>query len=259
MTASAGPKPIVIGASGGSGSRLLCRLAIELGVDMGRPLNEALDALAFVPFYEATINPILSTTRRVDYGLQDIASDAREKALAMFQRCLNNHQRYSALWGFKNPRSLLVLPFLETALPGFRFIHLLRDGRDIALSENQNQMRKHFGALLGADQRRSPAVDSARFWAKANREANAWANANLGERYYLLKLETLCAAPNREVARLAKLLNPAADFEEIERLAGLVRPPTSLGRWQRLEPSQRQTLTEASIDGLRTFGYEEIV
>ena len=173
MTVDADTEPLIIGASGGTGSRLLCRLAIELGIDMGEPLNDALDALAFVPFYEAAIDPALSATRRVDYELEQLAGEVRENALAMFRRCLNNHLHNSKLWGFKNPRRLLVLPFLEAALPGFRFIHMIRDGRDIALSENQSQMSKHFDALLGADQRRSPALVSARFWAEANHEAHA--------------------------------------------------------------------------------------
>ena len=50
-------------------------------------------------------------------------------------------------WGWKEPRSIYLLPFFHQQLPALRFLHVVRDGRDMALSANQNQLRKHGNGL----------------------------------------------------------------------------------------------------------------
>ena len=61
-------------------------------------------------------------------------------------------------WGWKEPRSVYLLPFLAAELPGLRFLHVVRDGRDMAFSENQVQLRKHGDAVLGRERRAGGAA-----------------------------------------------------------------------------------------------------
>ena len=43
------------------------------------------------------------------------------------------------LWGFKHPRMLLMLPFFRAVLKNnFKFIHVIRDGREVAIGRNRN-------------------------------------------------------------------------------------------------------------------------
>ncbi len=49
-----------------------------------------------------------------------------------------------ARWGDKTPRYMRAMPRIEKALPEARFIHIIRDGRDVALSQSER-------ALDGAD------------------------------------------------------------------------------------------------------------
>ena len=35
-------------------------------------------------------------------------------------------------WGWKEPRSIYLLPFLNEQMPTIRFLHFIRDGRDMA-------------------------------------------------------------------------------------------------------------------------------
>ncbi len=51
--------PLVIGGKGGSGTRVFARVAICAGVSMGTNLNESLDAMCFVRFYDLWINRYL--------------------------------------------------------------------------------------------------------------------------------------------------------------------------------------------------------
>ena len=39
-------------------------------------------------------------------------------------------------------------------MPKLRFVHWMRDGRDMAFSENQQQLRKHGETVLGPKQDR---------------------------------------------------------------------------------------------------------
>ena len=52
----------------------------------------------------------------------------------------------------KNPRSMFLLPFFDSYFPALKFIHIVRDGRDMAYSKNQNQLHKHGSTLLDQDQ-----------------------------------------------------------------------------------------------------------
>jgi hypothetical protein len=53
--------PVVIGGTGGSGTRLIARLLREMGVALGERVNESEDALAFIPVYDRYVNPYLET------------------------------------------------------------------------------------------------------------------------------------------------------------------------------------------------------
>lgn len=45
------------------------------------------------------------------------------------------------MWGFKHPRTLTLLPYFKGALKdNFRIVHVVRDGRDVALGDNRMMM-----------------------------------------------------------------------------------------------------------------------
>ena len=45
-----------------------------------------------------------------------------------------------ARWGDKTPRYMRAMPRIEKALPEARFIHIIRDGRDVALSQRERAL-----------------------------------------------------------------------------------------------------------------------
>lgn len=48
-------------------------------------------------------------------------------------------------WGFKAPVSMLLVPFFAEAWGEAKFLHVVRDGRDIAFSGNQTPVTKFYG------------------------------------------------------------------------------------------------------------------
>ena len=81
-------------------------------------------------------------------------------------------------WGWKEPRSIYLISFFDTVMPGFRFLHFMRDGRDMAFSENQQQLKKHGDAVLSGIPRRKKQLRSIALWSTMNTQA-----ADFGERH----------------------------------------------------------------------------
>lgn len=66
-------------------------------------------------------------------ALAEVAPDAPADAVRAFYR-LYSARLGKSRWGDKTPGYLLCLPEIARLLPEARFVHVLRDGRDVALS-----------------------------------------------------------------------------------------------------------------------------
>jgi len=249
------PGPLVIGATGGSGTRVVARLARHAGYDLGRNLNEAEDALEFYPFHEKWINPFLAAERHH----RALSKSESELMDIDFQSALERHcpanLRAGRRWGWKAPRSIYLLPFLHRHLPDYKFIHVLRDGRDMVLSPNQNQLRKHGPAVMDWKERwfRSAPERALLLWERVNMRAAEFGQSELGENYLLVRFEDLCAKPVETTAHIMNFLGAPVNPEAIARAE--ISPPASLQRWRNYPPRMIGKLEELGGNSLRKFGY----
>ena len=101
------------------------------------------------------------------------------------------------LWCEKTPDHVQHLPLLAAAFPSARFIHLIRDGREVACSINRRQYRR-------------PELVIYRW--KMLVSAGRQAGKALGDRYMELKYEDLTADPGTAMARVCDFLE--LDFSE---------------------------------------------
>lgn len=253
--------PIVIGATGGSGTRALHAALSAAGLYMGERVNGAGDAMDFEPFLDDVINPILATTRSPDYRLDDLPSDVRRQWIRRLTGIVRIHaastQSMETGWGWKNPRSMYVLPLIAAVVPDFRFVHLVRDGRDMALSSNQNQTRKHFEALFGEPVQEQPQRAAIRLWARANNAVADWGERELGPRYLRVRFEDLCSDPETTMERIL-ILQPQSDQRRLHmarQSAAEVAMPPSTGRWHSLAAGAKAVLNDQASDTLARFGY----
>ncbi|MBO6560735.1 MAG: sulfotransferase [Nisaea sp.] len=253
--------PLLIGATGGSGTRALHGALKEAGFFVGERLNHAGDAMDFEPFLDANINPVLRETRSLDYSLDDLSDSVRSAAVREFRAALKHYTRElprnASNWGWKNPRSMYVLPIVADACPGMRFLHLVRDGRDMALSDNQNQPNKHYDALFGETYSGESPENAIRLWATANMQVADWGERVLGQRYVRIRFEDLCATPR---ATLTEALIANGLEEDLAGQVGsaaeaVIRMPESVGRWNRLPDQEKGSLSEIGSKALARFGY----
>jgi sulfotransferase family protein len=233
-----------MGATGGSGTRVVARIARRAGLFLGTNLNPAEDSLAVAEYYDRWINHVLQGFDVEGEMRAELDDLVREHCAPMD----------GGRWGWKEPRSIFLIPFLARALPGMRFIHVVRDGRDLAFSKNQNQVRKHAWAVLGpapVEPDDSPPRSIA-LWNAANIACADAAENELADRYLRIRFEDLCATPEPVAARVLGFLELEGDPAE---LAQEVEPPPTLGRWREAEPGVVRELQEIGTPALERFGY----
>lgn len=162
-------------------------------------------------------------------------------------------------WGDKTPRYVENIPLLARLWPEARFIHLVRDGRNVALSF--------------ADVPFGPKTigRAARLWSERVR-AGIEAGAALGDRYMEIRYEDLVHGPEAGARRIAGFVgldyNPAM-LEYTKRSAAQVLPRASkynphvteepiaqTRSWETDMPEAQVAVFEAiGGDLLKRFGY----
>jgi hypothetical protein len=239
--------PGVIGATGGSGTRVVARIVRAGGMFIGKRLNRSDDAVDFGAYSDEWINRYV--TRTGDAVLAPM-TDALERLLAEHLA----GRRKEPKWGWKEPRSIYLLPFLHDVMPSLRFLHVIRDGRDMAFSSNQQQPAKHGDAALGTDDGASDAERSIALWAHVNTQAAEYGEQVLGPAYTRLRYEDLCTEPEPAIRQVLAFFDLEADPGKLARKE--VKPPSSLGRWRDADPGVIARLETTAGDALVRFGYQ---
>lgn len=168
----------------------------------------------------------------------------------------------------QTPEDVFVGPALAAAFPEARFIHILRDGRDVVCSLLERGWLS--AGRTGGDDAGHPYGSAPRFWVEperadefarasdARRAAWAWrrylsAARELDERTLEIRYERLAARPDEVAATVARFLET-----EPAPLAAALREAHagSVGRWERdLAPEQVAEVEDEAGALLRVLGY----
>ena len=243
------PGPNLVGATGGSGTRVVAKILRRAGLYTGDKLNPYEDAVEFGFYSDRWINRYLAAG--------ELPEDMRGEMETDLRSVLADHAgdipAEAAAWGWKEPRSIYLLRFWNETMPSIRFLHFLRDGRDMAFSENQQQLAKHGDAVLGDDLRKAKTpTRSIAVWTRVNLAAADYGERELGSRYLRVRFEDLCADPASSVAQIYDFFGLEGDAEAA---AAEVRPPDTLGRWELRRKRVIEELNETAEPALARFGY----
>jgi hypothetical protein len=104
----------------------------------------------------------------------------------------------------------------------------MRNGLDMAFSDNQMQLRLWGEAFLGRPVADTPA-DSLAYWVAAHRRIERIA-ANHPGRVKLLNYDALCQDPEAHLPDLLAFAGVDPDRATLDRLTPLIAPPESIGR-----------------------------
>jgi hypothetical protein len=236
-------QPVAIGAIGGSGTRVVAGLLTELGYFIGHELNQSNDNLSF-------------TRRFKRLEILDLPADEFRRLSREFVAEMEASRREAGAerWGWKEPNTQVVIDRLLEVLPGLKYIHVIRNGLDMAHSTNQNQPRLWGRHFLGGDSRTviSPRY-ALKYWCAVQRRIVRLAS-ELGEaRIHLLNYDDLCRSPVPVIERLAVFLEAGTSEAARMRLAERVAPPASLGRWRAAGLS---VFDSADVDYVASLGFD---
>jgi hypothetical protein len=164
------PVTLIVGGSDGSGTRAFAQYLQFLDVPMVVDDLGTYDAHAEMLYdgqgWPALVARVLNATRSATYTVDQLSQSLRTEAkkelsimLDAFRSKLDDQiqKRRSRLgdipmassvsMGFKAPISQLLLPLFRDQLPAAKFLHIVRDGRDVALSDNQSPVKKFYSTF----------------------------------------------------------------------------------------------------------------
>ena len=167
----------------------MAEIVQRAGMFVGSDLNRSLEALDFAAFFDRWVG-------------RELPPEAAAELRALVAR--QHAEADGAAWGWKEPRSIFLLPFFAAELPGLRFLHVVRDGRDMAFSRTSPaaQARRR-GARPRWDE--AEALRSIALWREINLRAADYGERELGDRYLRLRFEDLCARAAGGVAECSLL------------------------------------------------------
>lgn len=240
--------PIIVGGNGHSGTRLFAEILMARGVYMGYSgfsYSRKSKDLNIRALMSRWMKPYL-------LGL-DEASERRMQSQFKKRLRLLLPVR-PAKWGFKNPRSMFLLPFYFDLFPQMKFIHVVRDGRDMCFGNPFIHSPAYWGVLSEEEaQSMSPEERMMLFWGRSNLKVREFGVNNLGSRYIMIRFEDICDQPRSEIERILDLIDEP--IEKAADLVPLVRKPKSIGRWETFPAREIDRVVTIGEDYLREFGY----
>ncbi len=249
MSGATGTGPIVVGGNGHSGTRIFIDIISHSGAFCGIPgisKRRQSSDLRMIDLLNRWSIPYVYG--RLD--AQDVSKMKREFATRL--RILFPFRRHR--WGFKNPRCMLILPVLHEIFPDMKFVHVVRDGRDISLGNQLARNNQHVGAYLepGEDSL-PPSQQMILFWGRSNERAMEFGTRHLGENYRLMRWEDLCSNPAEFASQL--VLFAGGPGEAATGASAMVQKPSSIGRWKSYPAEVRDPVDSLGQPWLRMFGY----
>jgi len=241
-------------------------------------LGECLEALPEVSYHYEPIATKAAARLVYDgtWGFHRAKFFYRQVYAWLMRVHFDGHRRFAE----KNPDNCFIVPFLHRAFPDAQFLHIIRDGRDAALSHSKKPWLQAAAAASG---RRDPGgyLDGPyrRFWVEPERSEEfettsdihrciwAWRRYNeavLASRaalrpaqYRAIRYESLVMGDSAEAQKVVDFLEIGKAgsrdrfYEAVDR-----RSPDSVGRWRvELTPLDVAQVEAEAGELLSTLGY----
>lgn len=266
------PPPVVVFNKSHSGSRLLARLLAHAGLFMGADRNGSEDALPllklvqyFVEHYHPDASRLWDGSRPVDGALAGLVE-------GVFADHLRGHDGVQG-WGWKLCETAYALPLIDFLFPGARYIHLIRDGRDVAFSDHVAPVEPFWqkvfvdavgvghwrGLAYGTMARIGYRLDAPRYnmqhWCNAVSLGRRY-GAMLRERYCEVRYEALCREFDAEAARVLAFAGAPEPEAGIAALRGEVSLD-GIGKFRRQPWWRRARVMRYGRPLLGSLGYDD--
>lgn len=272
--------PVAIGGLGGSGTRLIANILMGSGIYLGGGLNKALDNLWFTLLFrrpqtlgltEMEFDRLVGLFINAMIGRRSFSTEEQMFIMNLAQES-NGPDRHNLIkigaetmlaasgqprgdarrWGWKEPNTHIVIDRWFAKYPRMKYIHVMRNGLDMAFSPNQNQLKLWGRQLLGEAHVEVTPRNSLRFWCFVHRRLFDM-RATLGGKLYLLRYDDFCSDPGNALASLCGFLGLEPSAQQIEKFLALVSPPESVGRYKQ---HGLDMFDVRDVDFVRSLGFD---
>ena len=250
--------PLIVGGSDGSGTRAFVDVLGQLGVNMLIDDSRTMDIHGSVlfrgkgwpPLAVAVLNEFHSAyyeMANVSLFVQNASTrelgKLRDRLERRLQRLLEREERRrqdrtnmtlngeaaspagttptatKITYGFKAPVTMLLVPLLRHVFGPIKYLHVVRDGRDVALSSNQSPVVKFYNSTYEDQTERNEmfkgvenatSVKAIQLWNDWNQQLYRWEQDHHNDGFDFL------------VMRTEDLLNPSTKGEALQQLADFV-------------------------------------
>ncbi len=251
----AGEEVVIIMGRGHSGTRVMTRICECLGVNVGATGELKTGDTTDLKFTR-TIKKV--ATHDIDCNFtnerKSWLQNRFDRAVSKYYQGLDSRE----VWGWKFPETYLIGPYVRDTFPKARYIHLLRDGRDLAfkkhLTDDPNRklgkvLLSHLGAMD-----KPHHIQAALSW---EYQVNAWAAfaETLPEGSVIdFRFEDILRTPRESVAQLTEFLGLEMTEACDEFLTNEL--DTSKARQHREnDPKQVSEVIDVIGDSLKAYGY----
>jgi hypothetical protein len=257
---------VAIGGVGGSGTRVVAEIIRQFGYYMGEDLNESNDNLwysllfklrgvadlpqreidkrAFI-FSAAMSGQTIRQTdhldlvralSRVERYNHDIGW-LRKRSDSLVNRLRNNRQA-KQYWAWKEPNTHVLVERLVSQLPNLRYIHVIRDGLDMAYSSNRTQLHYWANDIYGMkDPDYTSPSTALRYWRLANERIVQLKTTNTMP-ILEIGFEALCHQTISQIMLLARFCNASITTNQAQFIAErTVHTPKTIGRYREMNPT----------------------
>lgn len=200
------PAPFVVGLTR-SGTTLL-RMMLDAHRDLAVPpethfVPDVIKAVRDEAGTDAVVEAFTGNRTWADFGISEdelrerlaaVDSQSAAEVLRAFFGTYADRQG-KPRWGDKTPAYMLSVQRIGRTLPESRFIHLIRDGRDVALSQTARALNEQ-----------PPPAEQAAKWVKRIRKSREQASSLKGPRYVEARYEDLVREPETTLRRICEFI-----------------------------------------------------
>ncbi|KMK63991.1 sulfotransferase family protein [Puniceibacterium sp. IMCC21224] len=268
-----------MGGIGGSGTRVIAGFLEELGVFLGADMGKARDNLWYALLFGrrevlvednarfetlaqlffrqmSTPQPMNDAQiRLVDTLAAQHRIQHQPERLQTWAQSLKQHGqtgRPAPVWGWKVPYTHILIDRLLTLQPDLRYVHISRNGPDMAYSANQNQLLKWGPVLLNRNVTKGPR-DALAFWVAVHQRMTRLA-ALYPDRIFHLDYDRMLHDPAGVLDGLFGFLGIALAPGQLDAFAAQIVAPETVGRHRAHDMSVFRPRDLAYVAQLDTVG-----
>jgi hypothetical protein len=136
----------------------------------------------------------------------------------------------NGLWGWKEPNTHVILERMLKYYSNMKYIHVMRNGLDMAFSNNQNQVLLWGRQLLKKSDFKNIHNASLKYWCLVTKKIIKLGKMMGSDRFLLINFDKLCSRPSKYLKKICNFLNISK--KAVRGLKYLIEPPSnSIGKF----------------------------